>query len=314
MLDNYFLIISFVCIIIFFSINSLLKKTLTYKNYFCFATNFMCKIPENLDLLVLGSTYSLFDCQAINEFCENAWNMGSFNRPIKYDFYILKKYSKYLSSKSKILFLLSGCICLCSPDYDDTSGTHYAILNYSSMNRPSIKLWCNYHMPILHLGKYLIIRHKSKLSYDEKYKMMIGEASPEELMINRINTWKNQFSLKSLDEKCFTDETFRSIEMNSKILEEIANFCSAKGIQLFIVIPPFSKHLNIHISDTFISKSLYEPIRNSLNNIPILDYRKHPFFQEHVEYFIDGGFLLNYEGSKEFCQLLLKTIENRSKN
>lgn len=312
------MLIENVCILVgiffvFLGMNHMIKQTVAYKNKFCFAQNFMVEIPDEIQMAVIGSTYSIFAAQALEDIKENVYNMGGFSRPIKYDYLILKDYIGKFAEGSRIILFLGICVCLCSSDFEDTSGSHYAILEFSEMNKPSIRLWCAYHFPIFQFRKYLKSDEKTKLTIDEKYRKMVGEDINEKLIVNRVNTWIRQFSLSNLVDIDINNESQVAIEKNIHYLEMIRDLCKKSGLDLAVVIPPFSEYLNKYIGGEFIERVLYEPIENTFEEKQIYDYRKHPAFQKQSALFLDGGFLLNYDGSYKFCHLLLDEMKERDR-
>lgn len=294
-------------------INNRIKKTVIYRNKFLYAENFMKTIPSDIEFATIGSTYSVFAAQALNDLKRKAYSMGSFSRPINYDYLVLNKYIGNFAHGAKIALFLGVCVCVCSPDYEDTSGTHYAILKFLEMNKPDIRLWCAYHFPIVQFFKYLKSSDNGVLSIDEKYRKMIGKNTYEALMKIRRDTWIRQFSLDNLTDEYIHDKALQAVSENTKYLKMIQNLCRENKLDLIIVIPPFSKYLNKHIGSGFAKKVLYEPIESVFLREQIYDYREHPVFQEQYDLFVDGGFLLNYKGSYKFCQLLLDDINERNK-
>lgn len=293
-------------IIVLWVINLIIKTGSVYKNKYLFSLSSDGITGCNL---IMGSTYALFDCQAIRnqnkyEYC----NCGGFSRPIMYDYHILKKYVNKKHIENIVLFL-GGCVCMCSPQYEDTSGSHYSMLRLWEMNSPNVKQWIMYHVPVLFFWKFMGKKGDQILTYDEKYAKMIGTKDCEALMQDRARTWCSQFALDDLKNDDIGKNNEINIEKNIQIIRQIKKMCEEKQTKLWIVVPPFSRYLNDLISDEFAEKTLMNPIKSIIEMERVLDYRKKDYFQLRDDLFVDGGFLLNSEGSKMFVDMLVHDMK-----
>lgn len=293
----------------FLRLNAFYRSTNTYLNRYAYARNYIKKPKNDLELVNLGSTYSQFACQSYGDFTVKAYNLALYSRPVVYDYYILRKYAKYIDKNGVVLQFLSPGLFLLDERYEDNSGNHCFVLSPFEMNKQNIIQWLKVRVPILrkpHIGACFY--DVAGIDINEKYLKEIDYHTVEFNMEQRVSAWKMQFNLENLMDENLTEVHKKSIRVNLKVLSRIEAFCASEKYKLIFVVPPFSDTLNQMLGAEFCKKVLYEPLKQKFPKIPLLDYRESELFAEEHHLFVDGGFLLNKAGSRKFLGVLIKQL------
>lgn len=290
------------------------KKTVYYKNI-CEFDNTLDKekpIPNHLDIVNFGSVFGRFAFDYSEH--ENGYNFAMSPQSLSYDYRILKEYISHINKNGIVIFVLPVCVFALLDYSDDTKNAKYysflskdSILGYSKWKEIRYKKF-----PILNSGvKWLHIIKDSK--YKNYMGKEISDISKEQAKINgdaRIKGWCRQFGLKDAKTDEVPENIKQCFEKNVNVVEEMIELTLQHGLRPVLVSTPFSAALNEHFSEEFVDKMLYENIRRSnKRNVPYFDYREHPDFQEHYEWFINGCDWLTKAGRERFLELFYKDLE-----
>ena len=96
-----------------------------------------------------------------------------------------------------------------------------------------------------------------------------------------------------------------TIRENTELLKEMIEYCIESGYDPVLISTPLSEELNKKFSKEFVDKALYENIdAANVYNIPYLDYRTSPLFQNNPDMFWNGVDWLSVDGRRTFMDIL----------
>ena len=81
-----------------------------------------------------------------------------------------------------------------------------------------------------------------------------------------------------------------------------------QGGQPVLMVPPMSAVINKKVAPAFLDEVLYQPIREMLPDVPMLDYLRDERFQDYRLY--QNGDFMNEAGRRAFMPVLWKDIED----
>ncbi len=293
-------------------INELYKKTNDYKNSKIDIKFFLDDMKSDLRIVNLGSTYSKFAFGTAREL-GLAWGDFSLqSQSLEMDYAILKKYAYKIAPQGVVIVVIAVCLLL----YRETGDNYlyYDLFKGKENSQFKIKTKLKSFFPLLlHPKKFMGLVMDKALYYDiyDSYPVQVSKKKSLDEMEHLYKVWTKLFQLKNFEACNLGEENIRTIEQNCKILGDIINLCLDKNLRPIIVIPPFSKRLNIFFPEEFKDMILKQTIDKAVNNrdIPVLNYQDDEMFQEDTELFADGGFRLNRRGSKLFIRRFAEDLK-----
>ena len=305
-----YLLVILLGVIGFFILNIVYKKTNSYKNEIKQLEKFINGVPENLDIVNLGSSYArnAFEYKKIGI---NGFNFGLQPQSLSYDFRILKQYTKNLNKNCIVTIVLPDLVFGFLDYKDDRANTKYYyflepkyILNYSK-----IKYFLKMYFPLLYTPKrvYRIFKDVEKINLEQNKNLLTFEEVEKEAK-NRVKGWEKQFNLKNMQNPEEIPEELRKIFLQTQsLLQEIINYCKENKFSPVLVVPPCSSVLNKLISKDFLNEALYKNNIESKGEALFLDYLNHEEFQDYKLYI--NSDMLNENGRIKFTKLFLKDLE-----
>ena len=298
--------------ILFLLLNCLYKKTNDYKNTVIDIKNYENGIPENLQIVNLGSTYSKFAFSSLDGIYMNACDLSLQAQSLEMDYAILHKYMNHISIGGVVVVVVAACLLL----YKEKGNNplYYHILEYKE--NPCFTLFGKIKslFPLLKnprkIKKILLDVDRFYDVYDSVPINMSHEKS-QEYINNLTNGWIKLFCLKDLKSTQLSDNNQKIIRQNIKYLKYIINLCIENHLRPVIVIPPFSDKLNCYFSDEFKEKIINESVKQAIGDrkIPFLNYQEDIRFQNRYELYVDGGFRLNKHGSRVFVNAMVDDLK-----
>lgn len=304
-------------IIAYALLNSIYRKSIAYKNANVAIQKYHKDIPENLQLVNLGSTYSMYAFNCYDELRLNAFNFAIDAQSLEMDERLLKRYSSHIASGATIIFGLAACVTFYRYSMTLNKTRYYGFLNKKDI--PSFSLLCalRHYFP-LSLGcmKALlgtIIRHNEEKGLYSGYPPVLSREAIELNMRAMANGWIKMFHLTDLKQRNTNMDNEHNKDFNTSLLRSMFEFCLSKGWKPIVVITPFSDILNKYFGDEFINTSLGDMVNKATDRlqVDVLDYRVHPAFQQDYTSFLDGGFRLNKKGSIKFVKLVLNDLNTK---
>lgn len=297
--------------VLFFILLNILYKRTNYYKINILQSNKFKEIPDNLDIINLGSSYAkyAFDYSKVGV---NGFNFGIQPQSLSYDFRILKQYKNKLKKNGVVIITIPDFV-FAFLDYPikEYNYRYYSFLNKENiLNYSSLKKFLLNYFPLILQPKKLkyILKDISKENSDSLVFMENNEEVKKEAQ-KRVNGWKKEFKLlgteKSEDTPLNIKEMFRQTQ---SLLEEMINYTLSNELKPVIVVPPCSKELNDFFSDEFLKEILYSNIEKANKNlIPVLDYLKEPEFQDYHLY-VNSDFL-NVNGRELFTKRVVADLK-----
>jgi hypothetical protein len=291
-------------------LNALFKKTNFYKNQFVDAEKFSALLPQNLEIVNLGSRHPkfAFDYSGTGVSGMN-WAIGP--QSFEYDLRILKKF--YVFLKRNAFVIVPVCpfnFFLHKYPEDSANYKYYKILDSSQINNYSF--WTkllHIDYPILTAG-YNLLRIVKDVPPDRRLEMDHNPMNEHEIGQDAqkwITGWLDQFSLDNLDNITLSEKNRQSIEKNIAILCEIINFCLEENYRPVVMLLPVTKNLRELLPETFINEYILENIKKAnTKNVKIINYLDDDRFVAPELYF--NSFFLNGNGRKYFTKTVVEEL------
>ena len=305
------LIILIIVGILFFILLNILYKRTNYYKINILQSNKFKEIPDNLDIINLGSSYAkyAFDYSKVEV---NGFNFGVQPQSLSYDFRILKQYKNKLKKNGVVIITIPNFV-FAFLDYsiEEYNYRYYSFLNKENiLNYSSLKNFLLKYFPLILQPKKLryILKDISKENSDSLVFMENNEEVKKEAQ-KRVNGWIRQFKLLNIDNKEELPLDVKNMFIKTqRLLEEMINYSLSNELKPVIVIPPCSKELNNFFSDDFLKEILYSNIEKANKSlIPVLDYLKDSEFQDYHLYM--GVDLLNIEGRRLFTNKVITDLK-----
>lgn len=305
-----YLLVILLGVIGFFILNIVYKKTNSYKNEIKQLEKFINGVPENLDIVNLGSSYArnAFEYKKLGI---NGFNFGLQPQSLSYDFRILKQYTPNLNKNCIVTIVLPNMVFGFLDYKDDRANTKYYyflepkyILNYSK-----IKYFLKMYFPLLYTPKrvYRIFKDIKKIDLEQDKNLLTIKEVKNEAK-DRVKGWERQFNLKNMQNPEEIPEELRKIFLQTQsLLQKIINYCKENEFRPVVLVPPCSKIINDLISKEFLDEVLYKNILKSKGKILFLEYLKHEEFQDYKLYI--NSDMLNENGRIKFTKQFLKDLE-----
>ena len=311
------IIILLVVLIVVLLLNSIYKSSVAYKNANVSISKFKESIPDKLIFVNFGSTYAMYAFNGYKDLRLNAFNFSTDAQSLEMDDILLRKYSTHIAPGATVVICLAACVTYYRYSMVADKDRYYEFLGKEEIPDYSIvkAVRCSFSISPKRI-KSLVISfvkgHTVKTIYSD-YSSIPSLETMKNNMKEMADGWITLFHLKNLKEKDDSPVNETNKIYNTNVLKSMFEYCLLKGWKPVVVIPPFSDLLNNYFGDEFVSSSLGDMVKNAIGDldIPLLNYRKHPAFQEDYYSFLDGGFRLNKNGSIKFVKMLLRDLNDK---
>lgn len=295
-----------------FYINRKAKSTNAYNNSCIDIKTFREGLPNKIQLVNTGSTYSKFAFSSLNDKRLNYADFSLQSESLEMDNAILNHYADRLEPGCVIIVVVAACLLLYREMGENL--LYYQILNNKEIPTYSVKRKIKSIFPILK-NKWLIKKIvKDDLKWNSIYDSQKVNLSEREsiLYLDKLESaWKSLFYLSDLKSTNLSQENYDNINLNINYLNKIIDTCKEKSLRPVIVVPPFSRKLNDRFSKEFTTKVLdsYLSKISQEQDVPYLNYQFDEYFQDKENLYIDKGFRLNYLGSTVFVNKLFSDLK-----
>lgn len=264
--------------------------------------NPMCHVPQELDMINLGSTYAFYDF-AYTDTEKSGANLANVPQYLDMDYLLLQKYIDHLKKGGKVLIVLPSFV------FASLGGEYNRKVYYEALHRREIKnfdkkrywkcVWKAAKEPFFHEYKKQKERWKGHVaSIAEKQKHADG----------RIADWEGKLGVVSVRTGEITETLRGCIRQNQKIVKDMIAFCREHEAEPVLILPPTSEIMNQKVADTCIEAYLKEPVLQIVKDtdVRMFDYLRQENLQSEKLYL--NSDCLNAEGQKVFMEQLMKDI------
>lgn len=268
--------------------------------------NRLLHLPNQLDLINLGSTYAFYDFSYQNLEIIGA-NLANIAQYLEMDFIILRKFIRRIKKHGKVLIVL--------PDFVFATGK-------SSYNRnvyfEALRFW---EIPGFSIRMWLVSVWKAaKEPFTHAYHLAEHRwdgyiATKEEKEIHaqkRVEDWERKLGIPNVLTTEITDTLIRNIATNINIVCDMIDLCRQNEVEPVLIIPPVSEIMHKLVSDQCLEVYLRTPIREIIEKkqIRMYDYMTREELS-HTEFYLNSD-CLNADGQKIFMRLILQDIYPKS--
>lgn len=297
---------------VFLYINGKAKSTNAYSNLCIDIKAFRDRLPQKIQLVNMGSTYSKFAFSSLNDKHLNYADFSLQSESLEMDDAIINHYMDRLESGCVVAVVAAACLLLYREAGENL--LYYQILDDKEIPTHSVKKKIKSIFPILKNKRLIKKVFKDDRKWNSIYESQKSNLSEQESMdyLNGLEAaWKNLFHLSDLKSVNLSQENYDNINLNIDYLKKIIGKCKEKSLRPIIVVPPFSRKLNDKFSKEFTDKvvdSYLCQISQELE-VPYLNYQYDEYFQIKENLYIDKGFRLNYLGSTMFVNRLFSDLK-----
>lgn len=280
------------------------------KNYVNQNNKFL-KIPNNLEIINLGSSHSLYGIKYPEKI--NGFNLAIASQPLYYDLKILEKYSSKLDENAIVIIPISIFTFYQGNRVEKLNDNYYTFLKANQIYLGDKKkefLQRNFSLfyngkDIISVVKFLKKSLKNKKFEPESLKYP-KNLSFEEKVVEAEITSKRHLGL--------TDSDFLQLpEISLKYLKQILELCKKKNLKAVLITTPQSYLYNEKITKVNYEKRIYTHINKLREKFQFeyLDYSHDERFQNNLNLFFDDDHL-NEKGAEIFTEILLKDLNYES--
>lgn len=268
------------------------------------------KIKKNVQVLVFGSGPGMFDIDFGETDCTKE-NLCIWPEDFRYDLKMLKLLKERVNKGTKIIHIISP-LSFAKNIYvfDEAYNEKYlTVLPTKEVELPKLDRFMILYFPIIKhpkrfvkwiFGKEKVVDKKSivsEINISEKQRaadeMLAGWLKTNPGLIN----FENSKQLNSFEE---------AFERNIRDLSNMKKYCDEQGYQYIPVIPPMSRYLKSHFSDSFLDEVLYTNIERAGIGVECIDYLQDDRFDD-MDMYLNGLFLDKY-GSIKLTKDLMSRI------
>ena len=313
----FIIIILLVILIVFLQLNSFYKSSVAHKNSNVAISKFQENIPDNLLFVNFGSTYAMYAFSGYHDLKLNAFNFSIDAQSLEMDDRLMRKYSTHIAPGATVVICLAACVTYYRYSMVSDKARYYEFLDkddipdYSIVKAVRSRFFLS-PRKIKTLVISLVKGQTAKTIYSD-YSTIPSQETMKNNMKGMAEGWISLFNLRDLKQKDDSPVNEENKAFNTMILKSMFEYSLSKGWKPVVVIPPFSALLNNYFGEEFVSNSLGNMVKNAIGDldIPLLDYRKHPTFQEDYYSFLDGGFRLNKIGSIKFIKMVIRDLDDK---
>lgn len=276
-------------------------------------------VPDNLQLVVFGSTYMMYALNSFDDFRLNAFNFAMDAQSIEIDNMLLHKYAANISEGATVIFGIAACVAFFRYKMVVDKSKYYDIFNprelpdYTFVGNLKRVLKPSNFKKRIKVALYGDLNTNHCIAQEEGY---TTKETREYNQRSLVNGWIDLFGLQDLTNKDISSTNQANMDFNTQLLTSMIEFCLQQKWKPVLVIPPFSEVLNQYFSDDFLDNSIRAMLDKVVvtYDIPYLDYQKAPEFQSDYAAYIDGGFRMSKYGSRKFTKLLLGDLNKLGYN
>ena len=296
------------------AINHKFKGTNYYKNLFIDTGKFNDHMPDNLEIVNVGSNQAKFALDYSHAGLRGMnWAVGP--QSLDYDFKVLKQFHSHLNEGAFVL------ISLCPFSFflhtfkgDAYNYKYYKFLDASLINDFSRgKKILHIDMPILTAGKN-IVRLVKDASPDVRFEAPGYPMNEDELARDArfwMEGWKKQFSFDILEMDTLSADNEGSIEKNIDILSGMIKYCLDKKYKPVCVMLPVTPELYNLLPQPFIDTYILAPIQKANEeNVAVLNYLNDARFTSRDLYF--NSFFMNGNGRKKLTDVIINDLSGEA--
>lgn len=296
-----FLLVTGICIC-----NAIYIRTPRYRNEVAGIKKFQQGVPQGLAVMNTGSNYAYhaIDWTLVGV---KGFSLASGAQSLAWDFRLWHKYSGNLKPAGIVLFALADLVFLLS-EYPNPRSDYRYYYFMEPGEIPRYTLWraLRYrYLPVLENWRNIAhcFYHRGVPFVDHVAAPVEAEREAEA----RLSGWKNEFHLPDLEHAESAAHLLSAIEKTTSILRDMVAEARRQGLRPVLMIPPVSAQLSDRISQEFLEAVLYQPIRKTVPDVPLLDYMKDTRFQDCRLY--RNSDFMNAEGRARFMPILWHDVQ-----
>lgn len=292
------------------ALNREFKRTNYYKNLFIDTNKFSDHMPDNLEIVNLGSNQAKFALDYAHSGLRGMnWAVGP--QSLDYDFRVLRQFHNHLSEGAFVLIpICPFSFFLHTFKGDKYNYKYYKFLDASLISNYSRgKKLLHIDMPILTAGKN-IVRLIKDAPLDVRLEISDNSMNSDGLAADArlwMDGWEKQFLFDMREMDKLSAENKESIEKNIVILNEMIQFCLEKKYRPVCVMLPVTPELRGLLPRPFMDAYVLGPIRKANGeNALVLDYLNDERFASPELYF--NSFFLNRNGREKFTDAIVNDV------
>lgn len=266
-------------------------------------------VPDNLEIVNLGSTFSKFGFD-YKWFNKKGFNFAVQPQPLAYDYSILKQYSGNIK-KGGVIVIVVVCPFGFSVDYypdDSANYKYYYFLDKNEIHEYSRKkeFFIKYLPFVSSFAFFGFLKRIVKKLFQVcgiRYKGQIRHKD------HRINGWMNEFDLRDTTSGAQGEKLSHIFDNAVDSLRKILKICIEYEFKPLIINMPAVKAQSSQFSEEFI-ESFYSANIESANfcSAPVIDYFRDERFNDS-SFYENGIDCLNDKGRKIFAEILIEDIK-----
>lgn len=312
----WIIIIFIILLVSYLLLNYFYKHSVAYRNQFFDVLKLKNHIPDNLKIVNLGSTYSMYAFNSYKQLNLKAFNFALDSQCLEIDNVILRKYRNKFADSAVVIICLAACVPFYRYSMVKDKTKYYKFLKSDELPEFSLFEYVKNKIP-LNFAKFKSMI-SSMVKMNEKYDIVDGYPSSlstelrERNMKSMADGWMKLFNLPNLKENNDNPANISNKQFNTDLLKSMLVYCFENNLKPVITIPPFSKDLNNYFSDAFVQDVLLDMIDKAKEgmDVPVLNYRTSSQFQLDYSSFVDGGFRLSKSGSMKFSRILFNDLNS----
>lgn len=261
----------------FVAINVMYKRTNHFNNQFVDVCKFWRSSPHQKDLQVvnLGSNHPKFgfDYSGLDIKGEN-WAVGP--QTLVYDFAILRNNVDRLVPGATVIIPI--CLLKMFLFRQKPRSVHQKyytflpkedIVGYSAWEK-----FRNIIFPVIdyHRWRFILkdVKKDTRLELTSNSMTTVEQLDKDANMW--VNIWNKEFDI-TLPDPTLSEENQREIKSNIRVLREMLEYCTTKGLKPILAILPVTEHLSSKFTDSFIENHIIKYLNEANTvNAPLLNF------------------------------------------
>lgn len=280
-------------------------------------SSFMKSIPNDIQFVNLGSTYSQYAFGCYKELgLDKTYNLALPCESSEADYVKLKLLYSHFAPGCVVAITLAPCNTLYFWGQMDEGLKHYGFMPKKNKKDWKITKLIKYYFPLLpfefrKMMKIVLDTPLKKDIYELHSLSIITDEDSEKRAKNTAEGWVEMFGLTNLKDSICNEKNQTMINENTNNIIKMIDFCQKHHFNPIIVVPPFLGKLNSFFGDSFIDSTLGSIFRLAKEKgVFVYDYRESKEFQDNNGLYIDGYFCLNKYGSVKFVKTLFRQLNN----
>lgn len=278
-------------------------------------TNKFLRIPNNLEVINLGSSHGLYSFKYPKEV--KGYNLGVSAQGPYYDSMILEKYKNKLQKKAIVFIPISTFTFYKGYETERFNDSYYSFLNFEQIyngDRNSYLLKKNF--PLLYNGKSIsgilkyIVSGILKRNFEPKGTTYKATQTKDEKIKDLERAVEGHLGLNEQNKTRHN----QPIEIGYSALKKMIDMCIENGFIPILVTTPQTYLYNEAVGEGRYSERLYKNIEQLKseykNDILYWDYSHDKRFSDNLDLFFDSDHL-NEKGAEMFTQIVLDELRNK---